>query len=173
MPELTRRSLLAATTAAAAATTLPARATDTATPSLKGKSMFITGASSGFGRIGAEHYARQGAKVFATMRNLPRTEADELIELAARDKLDITVLPLDVLSDEQVAAAVRDAEAMAGGIRSALRAGTNRASPVDGRQRQRKPRLRISSRRGRPTTYITVAAMKHARLSRSGAARST
>lgn len=133
MPELTRRSLLAATTAAAAATTLPARATDTATPSLKGKSMFITGASSGFGRIGAEHYARQGAKVFATMRNLPRTEADELIELAARDKLDITVLPLDVLSDEQVAAAVRDAEAMAGGALDVVinNAGIGMTGPVE------------------------------------------
>ncbi|MDP3905938.1 SDR family oxidoreductase [Novosphingobium sp.] len=115
MPELTRRSLLAATTAAAAAATLPASAADPAAPSLKGKSVFITGASSGFGRVGAEHYARLGAKVFATMRNLPRPEANELIELAARESLDITVLPLDVQSDAEIAEAVGTAQRMAGG----------------------------------------------------------
>ena len=133
MPDLTRRSLLAATTAAAAATTLPARAADAAVSSLKGKSVFITGASSGFGRIGAEHYARLGAKVFATMRSLPRPEATELLDLAARDKLDITVLPLDVLSDEQVAAAVRDAQAMAGGALDVVinNAGIGMTGPVE------------------------------------------
>ncbi len=133
MPDLTRRSLLAATTAAAAATTLPARTADPAVSSLKGKSVFITGASSGFGRIGAEHYARLGAKVFATMRSLPRPEATELLDLAARDKLDITVLPLDVLSDEQVAAAVRDAQAMAGGALDVVinNAGIGMTGPVE------------------------------------------
>lgn len=133
MPDLTRRSLLAATTAAAAATTLPARATDAPAPSLKGKSVFITGASSGFGRVGAELYARLGAKVFATMRNLPRAEASELIELAARDKLDITVLPLDVLSEQQVAAAVSDAQRMAGGALDVVinNAGIGMTGPVE------------------------------------------
>lgn len=133
MPDLTRRSLLAATTAAAAATTLPARASEAPAPSLKGKSVFITGASSGFGRVGAEHYARLGAKVFATMRGLPRPEASELIDLAAREQLDITVLPLDVLSDEQVVAAVRDAEAMAGGALDVVinNAGIGMTGPVE------------------------------------------
>ena len=132
MPELTRRSLLAATSAAAV--TLPARAAaNTGAPSLKGKSVFITGASSGFGRVGAELYARLGAKVFATMRGLPRPEADELIALAAKDKLDITVLPLDVLSEEQVAAAVRDAEAMTGGALDVVinNAGIGMTGPVE------------------------------------------
>ena len=133
MPDLTRRSLLAATTAAAAATTLPARASEAPAPCLKGKSVFITGASSGFGRVGAEHYARLGAKVFATMRGLPRPEASELIDLAAREQLDITVLPLDVLSDEQVVAAVRDAEAMAGGALDVVinNAGIGMTGPVE------------------------------------------
>ena len=49
------------------------------TRSLSGRTFVITGASSGFGRIGAEYYARLGAKVFATMRGLPRPEASELI----------------------------------------------------------------------------------------------
>jgi len=73
---------------------------------LSGKSILITGASSGFGRVGAEYYARRGAKVFATMRNLPRTEGDELEALAATEGLDITVLEIDVTSDEQVEAGV-------------------------------------------------------------------
>ena len=61
---------------------------------LTGISILITGCSSGFGRLGAEHYARLGAKVFATMRNLPRPEAAELEALATSEALDITVLKL-------------------------------------------------------------------------------
>lgn len=75
-------------------------------PDLTGKSVLITGSSSGFGRAGAEHYARLGAKVFATMRNLPRPEADELLNLANRENLDITVIEIDVTDDEQVKAGV-------------------------------------------------------------------
>ncbi len=108
MPLLTRRLALAAGTAAVSAAVLPARAASDAP--LKGKAFLITGSSSGFGRAGAEHYARLGARVFATMRNLPRPEADDLRALARRDKLDIHVLPLDVTSDAEVTAAVVEAE---------------------------------------------------------------
>lgn len=133
MTDLTRRSLLTATTAAAAATALPATAAAEAAPSLTGKSVFITGASSGFGRVGAELYARLGAKVFATMRGLPRAEAAELTQLAARDKLDITVLPLDVLSDAQVTAAVAEAQRLAGGALDIVinNAGIGMTGPVE------------------------------------------
>ena len=76
------------------------------TQDFTGKSILITGCSSGFGRLGAEHFARLGAKVFATMRNLPRPEADELAALAEADGLDITVLEIDITSDEQVTSGV-------------------------------------------------------------------
>lgn len=114
MSEVTRRTLLAGSTAlaagaAVAATTPPARSAD-----LTGKCVLITGASSGFGRLGALHYARCGAKVFATMRNLPRPEAESLKAEATRERLDLTVLELDVRSDEQVAAAVAEAERASG-----------------------------------------------------------
>lgn len=116
---LNRRNLmlgagvLAATYAAA-----PAFATEDMTSSdidLGGTSILITGCSSGFGRLGAEHYARLGAKVFATMRNLPRPEATALEALAKDENLDITVTEIDVTKDDQVDAAVAQALALAGG----------------------------------------------------------
>lgn len=82
---------------------------------LTGKSILITGCSSGFGRLGAEHYARLGAKVFATMRNLPRPEGAELEALAKRDNLDITVLEIDITKDDQVMSGVAQALDMTGG----------------------------------------------------------
>lgn len=106
--KMNRRQLVAgaggaATAFAAGATT--AEATESV-QDLSGKTILITGCSSGFGRLGAEHYARLGAKVFATMRNLPRPEAAELEALAKQESLDITVLEIDVTSDEQVASGV-------------------------------------------------------------------
>lgn len=101
--KLSRRELMAGVSLAGAAlagSKAGAQASDAI--DLSGISILITGCSSGFGRLGAEHYARLGAKVFATMRNLPRVEADELTEIASKDGLDITVLEIDVMSDEQV-----------------------------------------------------------------------
>ena len=100
---------------------------------LSGVSILITGCSSGFGRLGAEHYARLGAKVFATMRNLPRPEATELEVLAKSDSLDITVLEIDVTKDEQVTAGVEAAIKAAGGKLDVLinNAGMSIAGPIE------------------------------------------
>lgn len=115
MPELDRRSMIAGSLAGIAATTIPHSAhAGSGEVDLSGVSILVTGASSGFGRLGAELYARQGAKVFATMRGLPRPEADALSQLARAQKLDITVLEIDVRSDAQVAAGVKEAERLAG-----------------------------------------------------------
>lgn len=116
MPSLSRRHLLAASGASAAVGALPAGAVTIAPePDFKGRSVLVTGASSGFGRLTALRFARLGAKVFATMRNLPRPEANELLRIAAAEKLDLAVLPLDVLSEDQVNAAVAEAESRSGG----------------------------------------------------------
>jgi len=135
MPDLSRRHLLAASSAAAAATALPAGAQAPAPGpgAFKGKSFLITGTSSGFGRLGALHYARLGARVFATMRGLPRPEADELRKIAKDEKLDIHVVELDVRSDEQVAAAVAEAERINGGMVDVLinNAGVVIGGPVE------------------------------------------
>lgn len=111
-----RRTLLAtAAIASAAIPTAAAMPEMSGKPGLSGKSILITGASSGFGRLGAEHYARLGAKVFATMRNLPRPEAEELKAIAESDDLDIHIIEIDVLSDEQVATGTQQAVEAAGG----------------------------------------------------------
>lgn len=136
MPDLTRRTLLAGAAATSVLAATVARAQGdmvTATPDLAGKSMLITGCSSGFGRAAAEHCARLGAKVFATMRNLPRPEATELEELARAEDLDITVIELDVLDDAMVASAVAQAEELAGGALDVVvnNAGIGISGPIE------------------------------------------
>ncbi|MCT2558790.1 SDR family oxidoreductase [Tsuneonella sp. YG55] len=111
---IARRHLLAGAAAAGTLAATARAAGPSSAPSLAGKAILITGTSSGFGRAGAEHYARLGAKVFATMRNMPRAEADELRKLATDAKLDLTVLELDVLDEDMVNRAVGEAERLTG-----------------------------------------------------------
>lgn len=134
---LDRRALLAGAAATAA---LAAQRAHSAEPvyapdlSFKGKSVLITGCSSGFGRLTAELLARQGAKVFATMRNVPRPEAVELMQVAARDKLDIRqIIGIDVTSEESCEAGVHAAEILNGGPIDVLvnNAGIGITSPVE------------------------------------------
>ena len=113
MSELTRRSLLAGAAATGALATTASRAQGdmaAARPDFSGKAILITGTSSGFGKLASEHFARLGATVFATMRNTPRPEAEDLEKLARDEKLDIRVRQLDVLLDDEVEKAVADAE---------------------------------------------------------------
>jgi NAD(P)-dependent dehydrogenase (short-subunit alcohol dehydrogenase family) len=67
------------------------------------------------------------------MRNLPRKEADELKAEAAKEKLDIHVVEIDVTSDEQVAKGVQEAEKIAGGPIDILinNAGVGYAGPIE------------------------------------------
>jgi len=133
---LDRRTLLAGAAATAA---LAARRANAATPaynpavSLKGRSVLITGCSSGFGRLTAELLARRGARVFATMRGLPRPEGDELAALAKAEGLELHLIALDVTELEQVNAAVKEAERINGGPLDVLvnNAGIGITSPVE------------------------------------------
>lgn len=135
--KLNRRTLMlgASVVAAAYATACSKASVATAEEAvdLTGISILITGCSSGFGRLGAEHYARLGAKVFATMRNLPRPEAAELEALAKSDKLDITVLEIDITKDDQVEAGVAAAVKASGGKLDVLinNAGMSIAGPIE------------------------------------------
>ena len=138
---LNRRQLLGATAAAGVALSAgpAAAAADdgssdlTDKPDLTGKSVLITGCSSGFGNIGAKLYAELGAKVFATMRNLPRAEGEALAKVAKDDGLDITIIELDVLSEESVNKAVAEAERLNGGALDVVinNAGIGTGAPVE------------------------------------------
>lgn len=135
--EMNRRQLLggAAATAIAAATMVTPETGLSALDSrpFSGQSVLITGTSSGFGRLAAEHFARLGAHVFATMRNLPRPEADELKALAKADNLAIEVIEIDVLDSEQVKAGVAAALKTTGGTLDILvnNAGVGITGPVE------------------------------------------
>lgn len=132
--KINRRQLLAGASAIGAAATMAAVAKSQPTNiSLAGKSILITGTSSGFGYLGALHYARNGAKVIATMRNLPRNEANELSKIAKDEKLDLHIVELDVLSEDSVNNAVAEAQKIAGGALDVLinNAGIGMAGPIE------------------------------------------
>ncbi len=142
MTHITRRSLIASSAAATAAGILSAapavaqKAGDVVIPvsyQLQNTSVLITGCSTGFGRLSAEFLARSGAKVFATMRNMPRPEADELRALAKAEKLDITVLEIDVTDDGSVAKGVAEAERINGGALDVIvnNAGISYGGPIE------------------------------------------
>ena len=137
MTSINRRTLLAgiaATGAISAASTAAAQAPYRAKPAdFTGKSVLITGCSSGFGRLAAEQLARQGARVFATMRALPRPEAEQLRILAMREKLQLHVIEIDVTSPDQIAAGVAEAEMINGAPLDVLinNAGIGITSPVE------------------------------------------
>jgi NAD(P)-dependent dehydrogenase (short-subunit alcohol dehydrogenase family) len=133
-PRIDRRQLLGGATALAAATAAPVRAQST--PNVAGKSVLITGCSSGFGRLTALHLARNGANVIASMRNLQggnRPEARELADIAAKEKLKLAVVEIDVTNDAQVASGVAQAEKIAGGALDVLvnNAGIGLSGPVE------------------------------------------
>ena len=138
MSDFSRRELIAGTAAVTALAVAPSLAQEAAPspagdPDLSGKSILITGTSSGFGHLGALHYARLGARVIATMRNMPRPEAEALRAAAENEGLDLHVVEIDVLSDEQVAAGVAEAERIAGGGLDILvnNAGIGIAGPIE------------------------------------------
>lgn len=133
-----RRALLggaAALAAASAARSQPASPASDA-PDLSGRSVLITGTSSGFGRLTALHLARRGATVIASMRNYDggkRPEAQELARLAKDEKLKLHLVEIDVLDEEQIASGVARAEEIAGGPLDVLvnNAGVGLSGPVE------------------------------------------
>lgn len=81
--------------------------------------VLITGASSGFGRLIAEHLARAGYTVYASMRDISgrnAAHAREYAELSAREGIDLRAVEMDVQAQESVDAAVRAVLATSGRI---------------------------------------------------------
>ncbi|WP_227339819.1 SDR family oxidoreductase [Sphingopyxis sp. P8] len=130
-PSPSRRELMIGAAALTAAAPAILRAQEA--PSLKGRTVLITGCSSGFGRLGALHYARLGAKVIATMRGVPRPEAESLAGEAARDGLDLHIVEIDVTSDASVAGGAAKALEIADGRIDTLvnNAGIGITGPVE------------------------------------------
>jgi NAD(P)-dependent dehydrogenase (short-subunit alcohol dehydrogenase family) len=77
------------------------------------KTILITGASSGFGRITAEALAHAGHKVFASMRDPNTKNRNQAQELRQKG---IAVVELDIGSDTSVDLAVKEVMADAGHI---------------------------------------------------------
>lgn len=120
-PTPNRRTLLggaAALAAAAAPAKAAAQDQTAAPPDFAGKSVLITGTSSGFGRLTALHFARHGANVIASMRNYKkgkRPEAQELADIAADEKLKLSTVEIDVMDSALVKSGAKRAEEIAGG----------------------------------------------------------
>lgn len=79
----------------------------------------ITGASTGFGRLSATTLARQGHRVYATMRGVEgknREHADSLRNEAEASGWDLRVRELDVADEASVSSAIKAIEAEAGHI---------------------------------------------------------
>lgn len=76
--------------------------------------VLITGASSGLGLETAVYLAERGFRVYATMRNLSRR--DRLDAEAARRKVQLEVLQLNVTDETSINTAVRAIVAQSGGI---------------------------------------------------------
>jgi NADP-dependent 3-hydroxy acid dehydrogenase YdfG len=77
----------------------------------KGRTWFITGASTGFGRLLAEEVLKAGGKVVATARNL-----DKVADLEAKYPQAAKAIALDVIDAGQVDSAVTQAFAQFGRV---------------------------------------------------------
>ena len=134
-----RRVLLCGASALAAATLAPAAAqekTEKPAINVRGKTILITGTSSGFGKLASLHLAREGAHVIASMRNFnkgKRPEAQELADIAADEKLKLTLVEIDVTDEALVASGAKKAEKAAKGKLDVLvnNAGLAIAGPIE------------------------------------------
>ncbi len=136
MPNLNRRSLFAgaAATGALAATASLAQPDQVAVArDMRGKSILITGCSSGFGRLMAEDFALGYTLIEDAALPPLSFDADELEALVLGLNLDLHVIEIDVQSDEQVSAGVAKAEEIAGGAIDILinNAGIGYAGPIE------------------------------------------
>ena|SRR5690348_1777731 len=93
-------------------------------------SALVTGTSTGIGLATATALGRAGYDVYATMRNPAR--APELSQIAAKGKLPITILTMDVDNDASVSQAIAQILGEAGRIDVLVNnAGVQGSGPVE------------------------------------------
>ena len=93
-------------------------------------SVLITGTSKGIGLQAALAFARAGHTVYAAMRN--PSESPELARAAAEEKLPITIITMDVDSDDSVRDAFAAIHAQLGPIDVLVNnAGIERAGAIE------------------------------------------
>ena len=83
------------------------------------KVVLITGTSSGFGKYIAQTMAKAGYIVVATMRNTGsknKISAEDLIQWAKNEEVELSVMELDVTSDTQVEKVINEILAVEGRI---------------------------------------------------------
>ena len=83
------------------------------------KTVLITGSNSGFGKLMVHTLAKDGHKVFATMRNTDSKNshaAQEMMDWAKDNEYDVHILDLDVTDEKSVEDAVKQATQKAGKI---------------------------------------------------------
>ena len=71
-----------------------------------GKSILVTGSSSGIGAATAEKFAANGYTVFASMRSPEKGE--ELLSAAKDNDWDLQIVQLDVADNDSVASALAE-----------------------------------------------------------------
>jgi NAD(P)-dependent dehydrogenase (short-subunit alcohol dehydrogenase family) len=83
------------------------------------KTIVVTGSSTGFGKLTVQTLAQDGHQVFATMRGVNGKNAEHaaaLTDWAKEHDVDLTVVELDVTSDDSVKSAVQTILASAAGV---------------------------------------------------------
>jgi NAD(P)-dependent dehydrogenase (short-subunit alcohol dehydrogenase family) len=99
------------------------------------KVILVTGTTSGFGRLTAETLARQGHAVYAAMRQSSGKNlaaAQELVSLAEKEALKLSVIDLDVADDVLVTRAIEDIVKAAGRLDVVVNnAGVGSQSPLE------------------------------------------
>ncbi|HXK32570.1 MAG TPA: SDR family oxidoreductase [Dehalococcoidia bacterium] len=127
--------------------------------------VLITGCSSGFGLLSAVSLAKQGAQVFATMRNPARDAA--LRQACAEAGVSVDVLQLDVTDPPSIAAAVASVIERAGRIDVLVNnAGVGGLAPVE--EWRDDEILRLFDTNVFGLIRVTREVLPHMRAQRSG-----
>jgi len=124
-----------------------------------GKSIFITGASSGLGRATAKLFASRGWKVIATMRNPERDT--ELKNISG-----VTLMSLDITDPQQIKTTAEQTLAIHGIDVVFNNAGYGLAGPLEGLADEQIIRMVNTNLMG--TIRTTKAFISHFREKRSG-----